>query len=259
MDIILSDFSLSKFLFLSIACFSGAFIDAIAGGGGIITVPAFILSGMPIHFALGTNKFTSVFLCLGSALKYLRSGKVNFSIVKYTSIVAFCSSFLGVYAVSKIDDKFLEPLVMILLTLLTIYVLLNKRLGFENIFKSLDRKTSIIGLIATFIISFYIGFFGPGGGSFLLFAYVKIYGFDFISASANVKATALFAAIAAVLAFIILGKIVYMYAIPLSFVMFIGGQLGAKFAIKKGAAVVRPVFILVSILTVGKMLFDKFI
>lgn len=259
METIFFDFSIGKFLFLSVACFIGAFIDAIAGGGGIITVPAYILSGMPIHFALGTNKFTSVFLGLGSSLKYFYSGKVNFSIIKYTSVAAFFSSLLGVYTVSKIDDKFLEPLVMILLILLTVYVIFNKRLGFENTFKYLDMKTNIIGLIATFIISFYIGFFGPGGGSFLLFAYVKIYGFDFISASANVKATTFFAAIAAVLGFIILGKIIYIYAIPLSFVMFIGGQLGAKFAIKNGASVVRPIFISISILTVGKMIFDKFI
>ncbi|MDP0489191.1 MAG: TSUP family transporter [Fusobacterium sp. JB021] len=257
-DMFLS-FSLGKFLFLSVACFTGAFVDAIAGGGGIITVPAYIFTGMPIHFALGTNKFSSVFLCLGSSLRYLVSGKINISVIKYPAIISFFASSLGVYTVSRIDDKFLEPVVVILLFLLTVYTFLNKKIGFENTFKVLDRKTEIYGWLATFIVSFYIGFFGPGGGSFLLFAYIKIYGFDFVTASANTKVTNLFACIAAVIGFIILGKVVYIYAIPLSIIMFIGGQIGAKFAIKNGVKVVRPIFMVVCTITVTKLIIEKFL
>ena len=257
-DIFLS-FSLGKFLFLSVACFTGAFVDAISGGGGIINVPAFIFTGMPIHYALGTNKFSSVFLCLGSSLKYLFSGKINLSLIKYPALISFFASSLGVYTVSRIDDKFLEPLVIVLLLFLTVYIISNKKLGFENTFKVLDRRTHTYGLIATFIISFYIGFFGPGGGSFLLFAYIKIYGFDFVTASANTKVTNLFACLAAVIGFIILGKVAYLYALPLSVVMFVGGQMGAKFAINNGVKVVRPIFIVVSIITVSKMILDKFV
>lgn len=257
-DMFLS-FSLGKFLFLSVACFTGAFVDAIAGGGGIITVPAYIFTGMPIHFALGTNKFSSVFLCLGSSLRYLVSGKINISVIKYPAIISFFASSLGVYTVSRIDDKFLEPVVVILLFLLTVYTFLNKKIGFENTFKVLDRKTEIYGWLATFIVGFYIGFFGPGGGSFLLFAYIKIYGFDFVTASANTKVTNLFACIAAVIGFIILGKVVYIYAIPLSIIMFIGGQIGAKFAIKNGVKVVRPIFMVVCTITVTKLIIEKFL
>lgn len=258
MEDIFLNFSLSKFLFLGVVCFIGAFVDAIAGGGGIINIPAYIFAGFPIHYALGTNKFSYVFLCLGSSLKYLFSGKINISVIKYPAIISFFASSLGVYTVSKIDDKFLEPLIIVLLLFLTIYVILNKKLGFKNTFKVLDRKTEIYGWVATFIISFYIGFFGPAGSSFLLFAYVKIYGFDFVTASANTKVIALFASLAGVIGFAILGKVVYAYAIPLSVIMFIGGQLGAKFAIKNGAKVVRPILIIISIVTVTKLIFDKF-
>lgn len=97
MEDIFFSFSLGKFLFLSAACFMGSFVDAIAGGGGIITVPAYILTGFPIHFALGTNKFSSVFLCLGSSLRYLASGKINISVIKYPAIISFCFMFRSIY------------------------------------------------------------------------------------------------------------------------------------------------------------------
>ena len=113
-------------------------------------------------------------------------------------------------------------------------------------------------MIWSFLISFYIGFFGPGGGSFLIFAYIKIYKFDFTTAAGNAKIINLTANLASLIIFIYLGKIAYLYAIPLSFVSFLGSQCGAKYAIKKGAKFIRPVFLTVSAITTIKMLIELF-
>jgi len=253
-----SNFSITTFIFLAIACFIGSFIDAIAGGGGLITVPAYISSGLPIHIALGCNKMSGTFSTVGSSLKYITSGKVNFKALKYPIISSLIGACLGVYVLNLIDAKFLGPIVIILLLSVTIYTFTNKTMGLSSEFKGINKKNTFNGTLWAFFISFYIGFFGPGGGSFLIFAFIKIYNFDFIQASGNAKLINLIANIASLLVFIFLGKIAYLYSVPLSFFSFIGAQCGANFAILKGAKFIRPVFLIVASITTFKMIIELF-
>lgn len=253
-----SQISIQSFLFLSIACFIGTFIDAIAGGGGLICVPAYIASGLPIHVALGSNKMSGTFSTLGSSLKFITSGKVNFKALKPVILSSFLGASMGVCALNSISEKFLAPIVVVLLFSVVIYTYFNKDMGISNEFTELTNKIKLQGMIWSFLISFYIGFFGPGGGSFLIFAYIKIYKFDFTTAAGNAKIINLTANLASLIIFIYLGKIAYLYAIPLSFVSFLGSQCGAKYAIKKGAKFIRPVFLTVSAITTIKMLIELF-
>ena len=111
----------------------------------------------------------------------------------------------------------------------------------------------------SFIVCFYIGFFGPGGGSFLLFGLLKVYKFDFIRASGNAKVLNLIANLAGLVAFIYYGNVSYLYSILVGVVMYIGAQCGAKYAIKKGSKFIRPFFLIVSLITIAKMAVEKFL
>lgn len=255
---IFTNFSITTFLFLAIALFIGSFIDAIAGGGGLITVPAYISSGLPIHIALGCNKMSGTFSTVGSSLKYITSGKVNFKALKYPVISSLIGASLGVYVLNLINAKFLAPIVIVLLLSVTVYTFTNKTMGLSSNFQGINKENTFNGTLWAFFISFYIGFFGPGGGSFLIFAFIKIYKFDFIQASGNAKLINLIANIASLLVFIFLGKIAYLYSVPLSLVSFIGAQFGAKFSIKRGVKFIRPIFLIIASITTIKMIIELF-
>lgn len=254
----LQDFNLHTFLFLAVSCFAASFIDAIAGGGGLISVPAFIASGLPIHVAIGTNKMAASFSVLGSSSRYFKSGKIKFSLIKYPMIFGAIGAILGVALVAHTDAKVLEPLVLIMLCLVAVYTFMNKNLGLKDEFQGQTTKNTIQGSIMAFILCFYTGFFGPGGGAFLLFGLLKVYKFDFIRASANAKVLNLVANVASLIAFAYIGKVSYLYSIPVGFVMFLGAQCGAKYAMKKGSKFIRPFFLTIATITIGKMVFEKF-
>ena len=254
-----AEFNLQTFLFLSGTCFIAAFIDAIAGGGGLITVPAFVISGLPIHVAMGSNRMSAIFSSLGSIVKYFTSGKINFSLMKYPIIAGTIGSILGACVVSNTSEKILEPLVFIMLLVVIIYTMLNKNMGIKDEFQGATRKNTFWGSVMSFVICFYIGFFGPGGGSFLLFGLLKVYKFDFIRASGNAKILNLIADIAGLMIFVYFGNVSYLYSILVGCVMYVGAQCGAKYAIKKGSKFIRPFFLVVSLITILKMAFEKFL
>lgn len=257
-DTFFSGFNIQTFLFLSVTCFIAAFIDAIAGGGGLISVPAFVASGLPIHVAMGTNKVSASFSVLGSAIKYFSSGNINFSILKYPMITGAIGSILGTCVVSNTNEEILEPLIFIMLLGVVIYTFVNKNMGIKDDFQGITLKNNILGCFMSFVVCFYIGFFGPGGGSFLLFGLLKIYKFDFIKASGNAKILNLIANITSLIAFIYFGNVSFLYSILIGIVMFIGAQCGTKYAIKKGSKFIRPFFIAISIITITKMAIEKF-
>ncbi|WP_300357279.1 sulfite exporter TauE/SafE family protein [Fusobacterium sp.] len=254
-----NEFNMQTFLFLSVSCFIASFVDAIAGGGGLISVPAFVASGLPIHVAVGSNKMAASFSTLGSAVKYFTSGKVNFKLLKYPIIAGAIGAAFGARVVSHTSEKVLEPLIFIMLLLVVIYTFINKNMGIKNEFECITLKSTILGSIMSFVMCFYIGFFGPGGGSFLLFGLLKIYKFDFIRASGNAKVLNFIANLAGLATFIYYGKVSFLYSIPVGIVMFIGAQCGAKYAIKKGSKFIRPFFLAVSLITIAKMAVEKFL
>lgn len=129
----LSNVDIGTFIFLGIACFIAAFIDAVAGGGGLITVPAYLASGIPPHIALGTNKVSSSIGTVASALKFATSGKVNWELSKKIMPFSLVGALLGVKTVVLIDSKYLYPIAIVLLLLVLIYTLVNKKMGDDGL------------------------------------------------------------------------------------------------------------------------------
>lgn len=243
-------------IFLCAAGFVAAFVDAIAGGGGLISVPAFFMAGFPPHIALGTNKFAATTGSLTSSIKFITSKKVNKDILKYAVPVTFIGAVLGVKTVLLIDQSFLYPIVMILILLVGLYTLISKNIGLENNYQGITTKTLLFAMLLGFSLGFYDGFFGPGTGSFLIFGLIYIFKFDFVHANGNAKILNFTSNIASLLTFALEGKINYQYGILVAIFMILGARLGAKAAINKGAKLIKPIFVTMSLAVAAKMLYS---
>lgn len=250
------EITIVKAVFLFFTGFAAAAVDAIAGGGGLINLPAILAVGVPPHFALGTNKFSSSFGAITSAYTFIRSGKVFVPLMKYTVPCTLVGSVLGVYTALKIDQSFLQKVILILIFSVAIYTIVKKDFGNEDKFTGLTRKNILQGCIFAFSIGFYDGFFGPGAGSFLIFLFIRIYGFDFTTAAGNSKMLNFVSNITSLIMFAINGRIVYILGIPIGLAMIAGARVGSKIAIKEGAKVIKPVFVAIALVLTMKLLFD---
>jgi uncharacterized protein len=247
-----------QLIFLCLAGFLAAFVDSIAGGGGLISVPAYMMAMPNAHFALGTNKFSATTASFTSSLKFAQSGKVNFKLLKFITPFTLLGAVLGVNTVLQVDQKFLSSLVLVLILFVGIYSLFSKNIGLENTFEKTTPKNIILGIILGFSLGFYDGFFGPGTGSFLIFGLIHIFGFDFVNASGNAKFLNFISNISSLVMFAINGKIDYLYGIPVAVFMILGARFGTKLALNKGAKLIKPIFVIMSLGVAVKMLYQAF-
>ncbi|OXX83530.1 hypothetical protein AVM15_10310 [Paraclostridium benzoelyticum] len=245
-------------LFLCLGGFLAAFVDSIAGGGGLISMPILLMAGLPAHLALGTNKFAGAFGCFSSAYKYSNSGKTNVELLKKLIPFTILGCFLGVKCVLSISENILNVLVFLMILIVAIYTYLKKDLGKEDKFESLSNENIKKGMFMAFTLGFYDGFFGPGTGTFLTFAFIKIYGFDFLHASANTKILNFTSNLTALILFMFSGQILYKVAIFYAISMVIGGYIGAKVAISKGSQLIKPIFLFMALGVAIKLLYQAF-
>ena len=240
--------------FLCLAGFLAAAVDAIAGGGGLISLPALLLAGIPPHFALGTNKFAATTGTFNSAMVYARSKKTYMPLLKYQMPCTLAGTALGVWTVLQINSDFLNKIVLFLILFVGIYTIMHKNLGMENRFTKLTSINTITGCLFAFALGFYDGFFGPGTGSFLIFLFIAVYRFDFVVASANAKVLNFISNITSLVLFAFSGNILYHYAVPMALFMVLGSHVGTKLALKKGAKLVKPIFVTMSLLVAIKLI-----
>lgn len=248
--------AITSIIFICIAGFLAAAVDAIAGGGGIISLPAILATGIPPHFALGTNKFASTCGSLTSSFRFARSKKVHFPLVKYQIPCTAVGAALGVYTALRIDEGFLNWFIVVMIFAVAIYTTFKKDFGANGNFKGLNRKNFSIGLLFAFGLGFYDGFFGPGAGSFLIFLFISIFGFDFTLAAGNSKVLNFTSNVVSLVLFAISGKIIYLVAIPMALSMILGAYVGSHIAIKNGAKVIKPIFITIAVLLIVKLIWQ---
>lgn len=247
-----------KLIFLCFTGFVAAFVDSIAGGGGIISVPAYMIAGLPPHIVLGTNKFAATMGSLTSSISFIRSGNCNYKLLKFVAPFTLIGSILGVKTVLLIDESFLQPLVLVLILGIGIYTFFSKTLGEQDNFKGFTRKNIFFSIVLGFSLGFYDGFFGPGTGTFLVFGFINILGLNFLKASANAKVLNFVSNISALITFAISGNINYLIGIPVCIFMIIGAKFGTTLAINKGNKLIKPIFITMSMAVAIKMLIEIF-
>lgn len=246
------------FLVLGVFCFIGAFIDSIAGGGGLISLPAYMASGLPPHLALGTNKMSGFFSGLGSSINYAMSGKVNWALIRKLGFFSLIGSYLGVNTILKTKPDYINYIVLVALILVLIYTIVHKNMGDISEYNGLNKKNITLGIFMAFGIGFYNGFLGPGTGSFLVFFLMKIFKYDFVEANGDSKILNLIGNFTGLFVFLLNGKVYFLYAIPISMIMFLGAQIGSRCAILKGSKFIRPIFLLVTTITILNLLKTMF-
>lgn len=237
--------------------FLSAFIDSIVGGGGLIAVPALMWTGLPPLMVLGTNKCASVMGACTSFITFARSGKVDVKLIKKLFPLSLIGSACGVMTVRLLPSEVLRPMVVILLIGVLLYSIFKKDWGTENHYHGVTTKMLVLSGVVAYGLGFYDGFFGPGAGSFLIFAFLAL-GFDFLRAAANARALNFASNLAAVTSFALIGAINLSYAIPMGLGMITGAYCGSHMALSKGTGFVRPLFIVVTTILIGKQLLDLF-
>jgi uncharacterized membrane protein YfcA len=251
----MDEISISILLFLIVIGSLAAFVDAVVGGGGLIAMPALLFTGMSPQMALGTNKLSGTMGSLTSMLSFLKHGQINKRLVFTLFPLAFGGSVLGVLVVQKIPPDILEPIILFLLVVVTIYTLINKNLGSLSTFQRITRKVWLVGALIAVGLGFYDGFLGPGTGSFLLFSFIFL-GFNFVEAAGNAKVLNFASNIGGLLTFMYFGTIHYAYGLPMGLAMVAGAYVGANVAIKKGSGYVKVLFIIVTVALIAKNAYD---
>ncbi|MBG9771315.1 sulfite exporter TauE/SafE family protein [Bacillus vallismortis] len=242
-------------LFLIAAGFAAAFIDSVVGGGGLISIPALLFVGLPPSVALGTNKLAATMGSLTSTINFLHSGQINKKLVFKLLPLSIIGAGAGVYVVQLIPSAFLKPIILILLILVTVYTLFKKGWGMESSFKELTKKMTFFIVSAALLLGFYDGFLGAGTGSFLIFSFLLL-GFNFVESAGNAKVLNLGSNIAALITFMLFSSVDFRYGIPMGIAMIVGALVGSRVAIKNGAAYVKVLFVGITVVLIGKSIWD---
>lgn len=248
------DIGLDIYAILFLLAGIAGFIDAIAGGGGLITIPALLAAGLPPAAALATNKLQASGGSFSASLYFVRKKAVDLRTVWKMIIGTFSGAMVGTIAVQLIDASIVKSLLPILVLVVGLYFLFSPKLGEKDCHQRLSFTA--FALAAAFPIGFYDGFFGPGTGSFLCVAFVTLLGFNLAKATAHAKILN-FTSNFTSLVFFILGGEVYW---TLGFVMMIGGflgaRLGAKMVLTKGQKLIRPMVVIMAFIMTAKMMYD---
>ena len=234
-------------LLIGLGVFAAGFVDGIGGGGGIISVPVYLLAGLPAHFALGTNKLSS---CIGTAVstgRYLKKGYVDWSLALPSILLAIGGAYLGTSLQLKVDERILKYVLLLVLPIAAAVLLRKKSLPEER--GTMSRaKRSLIVWGFSLLIGIYDGFYGPGTGTFLLIAFCALGKLDVRTASGNVKLVNLSSNLGALVTSLMAGKVLIGVGLAAACFSIAGHYLGAGLAIKNGAKIVRPVILIVILL-----------
>ncbi len=253
----MTSLSLEGYLILLPVIFLAGFVDAIAGGGGLLSVPAYMAAGLPPHFVLGNNKFSSVFGTLLSTIRYSHRKMPDYRIALPGALFALVGSHLGTRTVLLIDPNFLNYVLVVLIPAITVFTFLRKNIGMVKRDLTISKaQILVIASAAGFFIGFYDGFFGPGTGSFLMFGYTVILGCDYVGANANAKIVNLASNFAAVVTFLLNGKVIFAIGIPAALCGIAGNWLGSRMVIRNGVKIIRPLFLIVLTLLFIRIIFN---
>jgi uncharacterized protein len=258
---IFTDYGTITIISLIILSFVAGFIDAVVGGGGLIQIPALLISlpKTPLPTIFGTNKIAALAGTSISAVQYSKRIKFNYKLLLDISICAGLASFLGAKVVSYTNVNTLKPIILVVLIAIAIYTFLKKDLGSVQTKNLSFDKQLIYGSLIGLIVGFYDGFFGPGTGSFFVLGFVVILGFEFVQASAYSKIINCMTNISALIVFIRQGNYLLELAIIMAIWNISGNFIGTRIALKKGNSFVRTIFLVIVTLMILRYGYDIFI
>jgi uncharacterized membrane protein YfcA len=250
---------LEQVVVLLAAAAGAGWIDAVVGGGGLVQLPAILMTGMPPVQAMATNKFSSVFGTASAAVAYARSTKFDRQVALPGAGLAVLSAGLGAWAAAAISAEVLRPAVMVVLLAVAGFVTLRPSMGAVPQ-PHLRTNARVLAAVATagVVVAFYDGIMGPGTGTFLIIAFTTILGLDFVSASASAKIINVGTNLGALAVFGLQGHVQWGLGLGMAACNVIGAQLGARTAIKRGTGFVRVVLLCVVVAMVIKLGWQQF-
>jgi uncharacterized membrane protein YfcA len=245
---------------LCVAAFAAGLIDAVVGGGGLIQIPA-LFAVMPQAAAatvFGTNKLASVFGTAIAALRYSRRIAIPWRVALPAAGAAFALAYCGAMTVSLLPKEWLRPLVLLLLIVVAVYTFLRKDFGRVESRRLTGKRELAAALACGGAIGFYDGFFGPGTGSFLIFVFVRVFGYDFLRASSAAKVVNAATNVAALLYFAPHGEGIWRLGAAMALFNVGGAVVGTRLALAHGAVFVRRAFLAVAVVLIFKFALDTF-
>lgn len=249
----IADLSIKMIVIVVIGVFLGSFMDAIAGGGGIITVPTYLLAGLPTHFALGTNKLSAGIGTFFSTARFIKNGYVDWVLGAPSVVLAIIGSHFGTKLQLMIDEKYLKYLLLIVLPIVAFIVLRQRKFPEEK--GDIDRKKQMaIVWISALIVGAYDGFYGPGTGTFLILIFCNLAKMDVRTAGGNMKLVNLGSNIGALVTSLMSGKVFVVLGLIGTVSSIAGHYLGSGLAIKDGSKIVKPTVIVALVLLAVKVI-----
>ncbi|MBR7745813.1 TSUP family transporter [Undibacterium baiyunense] len=249
------------YVLLGFAAFFAGFIDAVVGGGGLIQLPALfsVFPGAAPASLLGTSKFAGVWGTSVAAVNYVKAVRLPWAVIVPACIAAFAFSFLGAITVTHIPPTYLRKTLPFILVAIAIYTFWKKDLGTQSKLMYSGRQELCLALVVGCVIGFYDGFFGPGTGSFFIFIFVRVFGYDFLHASASAKVLNVACNAAALLWFGFSGHVMWMLGLGMAVCGVMGSVVGSRMAIQRGSGFVRILFLFVVSCLVMKTSYDAFL
>ena len=228
------------------------FVDSAAGGGGLISLPAYLFAGLPPHYTYATNKFSAACGTTFATASFFKSGAMNVKVGVLAAVGSFAGSALGAHIVLLLSDEALRTMMFIILPIAAAIILWQRNLPDENRDDgTLNGKKALLALAIGLGIGLYDGIMGPGTGAF-----TTLMGFDLKTANGNGKVLNLASNYASLFTYLMSGLVVFPIGIPCAVSNIVGNLLGSHFALKKGAKFIRPMMLVVLVLLLGKLISD---
>lgn len=231
-------------------------VDSIAGGGGLLTVPVLLWSGLPPALALGTNKLQGSIGTLASSFHFYRHGHIPLKGMLWPIVLTFTGSAAGTLTVQNIQAEYLATLLPILILLFAMYFMFSPRISDKDAHQRLSMNA--FGFIGGFGVGFYDGFFGPGAGAFYMVAFVALMGFNLVKATAHTKLLNFTSNISSLLFFQLAGLVSWPVGLAMGAGQLIGSSIGAHLSIRHGSRLIKPLLVIVSVLISAKLLWERF-
>lgn len=250
------NFSYIDMLILFPIIFLAGFVDSIAGGGGLISLPAYLLIGLPSHNALATNKLSSSIGTIFSTLRYGKGRFIVFEIAIFSVIFSFIGSYIGATLALMISEEKLKLIISILIVIAGIFLTFRNRKNRSRDKMNIRFNRKLIASLIGFFIGMYDGFLGPGTGTFLIILYVNFLSLDHVKASGTAKIVNLASNLSALFTFLINSKVIFYVGLPAAFFSILGNWIGSGLAIKNKEKLIKPVIISILFMLVIKIIYD---
>ena len=235
------------------------FVDAVAGGGGTISIPAYMTAGIPAHFALGCNKFSGSCGTTVAVLKFWRSGALDVKAALIAAVGSFIGSALGTKIALLLSDQTLKTMMLFLLPTAAVIIMAKRDFGEEDLSSTLGKfQAALLAFFIGFLIGGYDGLFGPGTGTFAIIAFSMLMKFDLKTASGNAKILNLASNYASLLTFALAGNVIYKIAVPAAACGIVGNYFGSQCALTKGSKFIKPMVMFVLAMLLAKIAYDLY-